>query len=54
MHVHVKSMMYDAKALMQNTGVRTRHVQDNLHKHTCKLVKYMPNLVNMQVDVYKL
>ena len=39
----------DVEALMR---VCTRHVHDNLHRHTCMSVTYTPNLVCMYSDMY--
>ena len=42
----------DVEALMQTTHVHTRRAHNKLHEHASMSVKYMPNLVHMQVDEY--
>ena len=52
MYMHTSACKIDgAEALEQGIRVCTGHLHDNLHKHACMSVMYMPNLVCMHVDV---
>ena len=51
MHVSAHKIT-DVEALVQSTHVCTKHVYNNLHKHACMSVTYMPNLVHIHIDVY--
>ena len=42
----------DVEVLLQSTHVHTRHVYNNLHKHACMSVIYMPNQVCLCIGMY--
>ena len=52
MYMHTSACKIDGvEALVQDTRVCTGRLHDNLHKHACTSVMYMPNLVCMHVNV---
>ena len=52
MYMHTSACKIDGvEALVQGTRVCTGLLHDNLHKHVCMSVMYMPNLVCMHVYV---
>ena len=51
MHACVVHEIDDVEALVQSTSICTRRMHDNLHKHACMSVMYLPNLVGIYIDI---